>query len=106
VFLLRWLGRPPEDFVSAPGVDVGEARLPQAGADHRLRWDLHQLHRALNDARQRDGLTWSALAAELECTPSRLTGLRTATLTDMELAMRITQRLGQPAATFIHAAQW
>jgi hypothetical protein len=52
------------------------------------------------------GLTWLAVSAELQCTPSRLTGLRTATSTDMELAMRITQWLGLPAARFIHPAHW
>ena len=46
------------------------------------------------------------LADELNCTPSRLTNLRTARLADMDLAMRITQWLGQPAAGFIHPAQW
>ena len=30
LFLLRWLGRPPEDFLSGPAGDVGETRLPQA----------------------------------------------------------------------------
>jgi hypothetical protein len=46
------------------------------------------------------------LALELDCTPARLTKLRTARLADMALAMRITQWLGQPAAAFIHPAQW
>jgi hypothetical protein len=35
-----------------------------------------------------------------------LTNLRTARFADMDLAMRITQWLGQPAAAFIHPAQW
>ena len=106
LFMLRWLRRAPEEFLTGPVVDVGDARLPQAGTDSRLRWDLSQLHAALNEQRQPRDLTWAELARELDCTPSRLTNLRTARLADMDLAMRVTQWLGQPAATFIHPAQW
>jgi hypothetical protein len=35
--------------------------------------------------------------------PSRLTNLRTASLADMDLTMRVTQRLAMPAAHFVHA---
>jgi hypothetical protein len=80
--------------------------VPEAGPDRRLRWSLNQLHEALNAQRRERDLTWVALGQELDCTPSRLTNLRTARLADMDLAMRITQWLGQPAATFIHPAQW
>jgi hypothetical protein len=106
LFMLRWLRRAPEDFLTGRGVSVGEVRLPEAGPDTRLRWDLNQLHAALNEKRQVRGLTWAELAQELDCTPSRLTNLRTARFADMELAMRITQWLGQPAAAFIHPARW
>jgi transcriptional regulator with XRE-family HTH domain len=67
---------------------------------------LNQLHAALNEERRVRGLTWAELAHELNCTPGRLTNLRTARLADMDLAMRVTQWLGQPAAAFIHPAQW
>jgi hypothetical protein len=106
LFMLRWLGRAPEDFLTGPVVDVGDVRLPEPGPDSRLRWDLNQLHAALNEQRQERGLTWTELAQELGCTPSRLTNLRTARMADMHLTMRITQWLGKPAATFIHATQW
>jgi hypothetical protein len=106
LFLLRWLGRPPEDFLTGPTVDVGDARLPDAGPGHRLRWDLNRLYVALNERRQDVGLTWSALAEVLGCTPSRLTNLRTARLADLELAMRVTQWLRRPAADFIDAVRW
>jgi hypothetical protein len=106
LFMLRWLRRAPEDFLSGPVVDVANVRLPRAGTDSRLRWDLNQLHGALNEQRQERDLTWAELARELNCTPSRLTNLRTARLADMALAMRVTQWLGQPAAAFIHPAQW
>ena len=94
------------DFLTGSVVDVGDVRLPEAGADRRLRWDLHQLHSALNAHRRQQNLTWADLAGELDCTPARLTNLRSARFADMGLTMRITQWLGQPAAVFIHPAQW
>ncbi|MGH7623206.1 MAG: hypothetical protein ACREMU_12760 [Gemmatimonadaceae bacterium] len=106
LFILRWIRRAPEDFLTGPIVDVGDARLPEAGADSRLRWNLAQTHAALNGRRRERELTWAELAAELHCTPSRLTNLRTARFADMDLAMRITHWLGQPAAAFVHPAQW
>jgi hypothetical protein len=106
LFMLRWLGRAPEEFLTGPARDVGDTRLPHAGPDSRLRWDLNELHCALNDQRQCDGLTWAALADEIGCTASRLTNLRTARLADLGLTMRITQWLSKPAAAFIHPMQW
>jgi hypothetical protein len=104
--MLRWLDRAPEEFLTGPAVDVGDVRLPRAGPDSRLRWDLNELYTALDQERVRRGLTWTRLAQILDCTPSRLTNLRTARLADMDLTMRITQWLGRPAAAFIHAAGW
>jgi hypothetical protein len=106
LFMLRWLDRPPEDFLTGPIVDVGDAALPKAGTDSRLRWNLKELHAALDDERRECNLTWAALADELDCTPARLTNLKTARFADMDLAMGVTQWLGRPAATFIHPAQW
>jgi len=103
LFMLRWLGRAPEDFLTGPVVDVGDVGLPRVGVDARLRWNLNELYRALNKQRKDRGLTWVQLAVELNCTPSRLTNLRAARLADMKLVMRITQWLRQPAAAFIHA---
>jgi hypothetical protein len=106
VMLLQWLGRAPEEFLIGQRREVGEVRLPTAGPDVRLRWDLPQLHGALNAQRRERDLTWSALGAHLGCTPSRLTNLRSARLADMELTMRLTQWLGRPAAEFVHPATW
>lgn len=106
LFMLRWLGRPPEDFLTGPVVQVCDTHLPEADTGSRLRWDLAQLHAALAARRRDRDLSWAALAELLDCTPSRLTNLRTARFADMDLAMRITQWLGEPAATFIHPAQW
>jgi hypothetical protein len=106
LFMLRWIDRPPEDFLVGPVVEVGDTRLPKAGPDSRLRWDLGQLHAALNARRQEDELTWATLAGQLDCTSNRLTNLRAARLADMDLTMRATQWLCQPASAFIHPAGW
>ncbi len=106
LFLFRWLARPPEAFLAGPPQQVGDTALPQAGPDRRLRWDLAQLHEALNEQRRSRELSWGQLAQELGCTPSRLTNLRTARMADLELTMRITQWLRRPAAAFIHPTGW
>jgi hypothetical protein len=106
LFMLRWLGRAPEDFLTGPVADVGDVRLPAADAAHRLRWDLAQLHAEVNDQRRDRSLTWAALGGELGCTPARLTNLRTARLADMDLALRVTQWLRRPAAAFVHPSRW
>ena len=104
--ILRWLGRPPEDFLVGERADRGDAAIPEVGPDKRLRWDLAELHRAVDRRRQDRGLTWVALGAELGCTPNRLTNLKTARLADMGLVMRLTQWLEEPAAHYIHATDW
>ena len=70
LFTLRWLRRAPEDFLTGPVVDVGDVRLPEDGTDSRLRWDLRQLHAALNEQRREQDLTWAGLGEELDCTPA------------------------------------
>ncbi len=106
LFMLRWLDRSPESFLSG-ATPRENASLPDVGSDRRPRWRLKRLYESLNAKRQREGLTWPELAVILRCTPSQLTGLRTAKFaTGMTLAMRITQWLDQPAADFIYAAKW
>jgi hypothetical protein len=104
--ILRWIRAAPEQFLTSPRVDVGDVRLSDTGADRRPRWDLNQLYAALNKQRQERRLTWSDQAKEFDCTPSRLTNLRTARLADMDLTMRIAQWLRRPAATFVYPARW
>lgn len=106
LFMLRWLHRTPEDFLTGAMVDVRDTRLPEAGPESRLRWDSSHLHKGLNEQRREEKLTWAALAEGIGCTQSRLTNLRTARLADMGLVMRATQWLRQPAAAFIHPADW
>jgi hypothetical protein len=109
LFMLRWLGRTPESFLRGGDTSDDDARfaLPEAGPDRRLRWALKLLYAAMDEKRRHDGLTWPELAAILGCTPSQLTGLRTAKFaTGMDLAMRIVQWLDRPAADFVYLARW
>ncbi len=107
LFMLRWLGRTPESFLAGKGGDDRRFALPEAGPDRRLRWSLRLLYASMDEKRREEGLTWPALAAVLECSPNQLTGLRTAKFaTGMDLAMRIVQWLGRPAADFVYRAAW
>jgi hypothetical protein len=107
LFMLRWLGRSPESFLAGGSEDGARFALPAAGPDRRLRWALKLLYASMDEKRRQDGLTWPALAAQLGCSPSQLTGLRTARFaTGMDLAMRIVQWLGRPAADFVYPARW
>ncbi|MGO9456734.1 MAG: hypothetical protein ACLP62_06775 [Acidimicrobiales bacterium] len=107
LFMLRWIGRAPEDFIAHPVVGSAGVGLPVAGPDRRLRWNLGALYNAMNARRRDEGLTWKALADLLGCTQNQLTGIKTARFaTGMRLAMRITQWLARPATEFIYAARW
>jgi hypothetical protein len=107
LFLLRWLGVPPETFIAFPQQGTAGIPLPPADETQRLRWNLRKLYGALNHARTQRGATWQRTAEHLHCTPSQLTGLRAAKFaTGMGLAMRMTQALRRPAADFIYPADW
>ena len=105
--VLRWLERSPESFLSGWTGDDERFALPAAGPDRRLRWALKLLYATMDEKRREDGLTWPALAAILGCSPHQLTGLRTAKYaTGMDVAMRIAQWIGRPAADFVYPATW
>jgi hypothetical protein len=107
LFMLRWLERSPESFLHGATGDDPRFALPEVGSDRRLRWALKLLYAAMDERRRKEGLTWPALATVLGCSPSQLTGLRTAKFaTGMDVAMRIVQWLGRPAADFVHPATW
>jgi len=107
LFLLRWLDVPPEMFIAVPQPGTAGIALPRADETQRLRWNLRKLHSALNHARTQRGATWQKTAEHIRCTPSQLTGLRTAKFaTGMALAMQITQALHRPAADFVYPADW
>jgi hypothetical protein len=106
LFMLRWLGRAPEEFVPGVGVDE-QHRLPAPGPDRRLRWSLRRLYEDVDLARRERGLTWAEAAVELRCSTSQLTGIRTARYAiGMTLAMRIVRWLGRPAVAYIYPAKW
>ena len=106
LFVLRWLGSAPEQFVSGIRRN-GDDALPLVGPDRRLRWNLKVLYDALNARRIQQELSWPEVAEELRCTANQLTGIRTARFAiGMTLAMRIVRWLDRPAATFIYAAEW
>jgi len=107
LFMLRWLGRTPESFLKGANGDEERCALPVAGPDRRLRWSLKLLYASMDERRRQEGLSWPALAAILGCSPNQLTGLRTAKFaTGMDLAMRIVQWIGRPAADFVYPATW
>jgi hypothetical protein len=107
LFMLRWLERSPESFLADGTGDDPRFALPPVGSDRRLRWALKLLYTAMDERRREATLTWPALATVLGCSPSQLTGLRTAKFaTGMDVAMRIVQWLGRPAADFVYAAKW
>jgi hypothetical protein len=108
LFYLRWLGRSPESFLIDGDTElIRKASLPKATSGERLRWDLHALYEAVNVRRQELQMTWPQLASEIHCTPSQLIVIRTVRFAmGMNLAMRLVQWLGRPAADFIYRAQW
>lgn len=107
LFILRWLGRSPESFLSNPPAGGDATALPPARRDQRLRWNLAALAESLDARRRKLGLTWKQMAKELRCTEHQVKGIRTARFAiGMRLGMRIVQWLERPAADFIHAAGW
>lgn len=104
--MLRWLRRPPEEFIANPVPGTKGMPLPEPGPDFMIRWDLKATYEALNAARLERGVSWEQTATRLHCTPSQLVGLRTAKYaTRMRLAMRISQALRRPARDFVIASR-
>jgi len=107
LFVLRWLGLPPETFIAEPRPGTVGIPLPAADEAHRLRWRLRKLHEVLDAVCTARGATWQQAADDLRCTPGQLIGLRTAKFaTGMRLAMRITRALRRPAVDFVYVADW
>src|SRR5689334_1329558 len=64
LFILRWLDRSPESFLRMPPRDLAATKLPSAGKNQRLRWNLGALYDAVSERRQQRHLTWAEAAAE------------------------------------------
>lgn len=104
--MLRWLGRPPEDFIAQPQPGTAGVPLPEPGPEFMIRWDLRATYEALNTLRLERKASWEQVSVRLYCSPHQLTGLRTAKYgTRMRLAMRISQALRRPASDFVVASR-
>jgi transcriptional regulator with XRE-family HTH domain len=70
-------------------------------------WSIPRLYEALNGERRARGITWRAVADELDCSAGQLSGLpRIRYAISIRLAMRITRWLDRPACDFLFAAEW
>ena len=105
--MLLWLDRSPESFV--PGHPLGEdptARLVDPGHGNVLRWDAGVLRAALDLRRTDLSLTWAAVAEQVGCSATHLTGLRTGVRVTLPFVLRPITWLGRPANAFTHATPW
>lgn len=106
--MLLWLRRTPESLV--PGAEDPRSDIfcrPQLTTGQILRWDTRALFNALNAERQRRGMTWAAVAAEVPgYTPNMLTTMSKGGRTGFPHVMRLLRWLGQPAAAFTRVARW
>jgi len=101
--LLRWLGRSPESFM--PGItDKPEYALPDVGP-YALRWSMPALWKAVDAQRELTGQTWKDVAEHFAWPGIKTFGEDIKYGIPMDLAMRITQWLGQPAATYTRRAE-
>jgi hypothetical protein len=104
--VLTWLDLAPEAFLIGANGST-DVLLPAHSPDTRLRWDVHKVYDALNARRLESETTWDEVAKKLHCTPSQLTGMKTARYgMELHLCMRIIQSLGCSSADFIFAADW
>jgi hypothetical protein len=103
--VLRWLRRSPESFlVGRDAPPHREEALPDPGPGRILRFDTRVLYATLNEERNKRGLTWKQLAAELPgFTENMLTNLSTGPLIGFPQVMVLTQWLRRPAVSFVRA---
>ena len=96
--MLRWLDTTPEDFL----VDAqGNGSLPFSN-EGRLYWNIRVLADAVNDEKEKRGLTWKQLAQDLKCSQNQVSGLHKIRYgISIHLAMKITQWLKRPSTDFI-----
>lgn len=101
--LLRWLGRSPESFL--PGVaDKPDYLLPDVGP-FAIRWSMPALWKAVDAHREQNRLSWEEVEAQFGWPGMRTFGKDITYGIPMDLAMRVTQWLGEPAATFMVRAE-
>ena len=96
--MLRWLDKTPEGFL----VDVQANGSIPFSDEGRLYWNIRTLAGAVNDEKEKQGLTWKQLAQELKCSQNQVSGLHKIRYgISIHLAMRITQWLKRPSTDFI-----
>jgi hypothetical protein len=95
--------RPPEDFLSGPDDSSVESLfLPEPGPGRVIRFDTRAIHAALDEERNKRGLTWKQVAHQLTgFTESTLRNLAKAPLIGFPRVMLLMQWLGRPAANFV-----
>jgi transcriptional regulator with XRE-family HTH domain len=103
--LTRWVGRTVESFA---GGDGGPAPRPNSyGRTGRfLRFNTATLYAALNAERERRGMTWDQVAAQIwpagPWGSSQLTGLARGGRSDVHSALAICEWLGSAIQSFQH----
>lgn len=101
--VLRWLGRPPESFLSGSSANSAAGKdLPEPGPMRILYFDTRAMHAALDAERTKRGLTWKQVAAQMPgFTEAMLRNLASGPLIGFPRAMLIPQWLGRPATDFV-----
>lgn len=102
--MTRWLGRTVESFA---GGDGGPA--PPAGSygntHYMLRFDTAALHAAVNEERERRGLTWLQVASEIwpfgPWGQDQLKGMARGGRSDVYNALAICEWLGRTIQSFV-----
>ena len=99
--LTRWLGRTVESFAG------GDGGPPPRSASHArtgrfLRFDTTALYAALTEERERRGITWNQVAAEIggPVGTNQLTGLAKGGRADVHAALAICGWLGRTIQSF------
>ena len=96
--MIRWLGEVPESFLT---VDVPLGVLPQSDT-RPLYWSMEALAIAVDEEKEKQGLTWKQVAQALNCSPNQVNSLHKVRYgVSVHLAMRMTQWLKRPSTDFI-----
>ena len=100
--MTRWLGRPPEAFSQTNHHLAGTEMLLASGVAGVVRLDTRALHRAVDELRRSQALSWQALATELRATSSQLTRLSKGGRIGIRLLLTVLAWLGRSAESFAH----
>ena len=100
--LASWVGRTVESFAGGDGGPPPKRREPNGGF---IRFDTKALHAALNEERERRGMTWQEVAAEIWPTgpwgADKLKGLAKGGRGEVYSALAICTWLGRTIQSFV-----